>query len=380
MKKIGIITIVRVNNYGAELQAFALQKKLELMGYDAEIIDYLYYKHKNHRISELEKPWIDIGYKRKVKEFLYPIIYALKTFFKKEQGQHRINNFDSFHKKNTRFSEVQYSSMKELYMAQFPYEIFLVGSDQVWNPWSKTSLDPYFLTFAPKGKKRISYASSFGVSELPQQSIEKFTDRLNELDDISVRESQGVDIVKKITGRAVQHVLDPTLLLSCNDWNKVATPPEFSEEYILLYLVTSSKYAMSVAAGLSELTKYKVVNICKEAVSENKSQTFVNIVDAGPSEFLGWCSNASVIVTNSFHGTAFSIVFNRPFFSIIGKNRSNTSRQESLLSLLNLNSRILREGDSLIDENPLNIDFYEANNILQIQIEYSVSYLARSIN
>lgn len=379
MKRIGIITIVRVYNYGAELQAYALQKKLEMMGFEVEIIDYLFYKHKNHKASKLSKPWINIGFERKVKELLYPFNYSLKTFTKRKQQKTLRDKFESFHKKNTRFSKVQYSRLDELYSAHFIYDIFMVGSDQVWNPWSNTSLDPYFLTFAPEGKKRISYASSFGVSELPKESLDKFTDCLNKLDSISVREFQGVEIVQKLTSKVAQHVLDPTLLLTSDEWEKLALHPEFSEKYILLYLLTNSSYAKEFAEKLSQETGYCIVELCR-VPCKNNNKSIINITNAGPAEFLGWFFNASLIITNSFHGTAFSINFNRPFFSIIHVHKINTSRQSSLLKLLKLNSRILKEGEAFPNNISLNIDFTEANSILKTQRCVSTDFLAKAIN
>lgn len=377
--KIGIITIVRVFNYGAELQAYALQKKLELMGYNVEIIDYLFYKHKKHKATRLSKPWINIGFERKVKELLYPLIYSLKTFTRRKQQKILRDKFESFHKKNTRFSKVQYSRLDELYSAHSDYDIFIVGSDQVWNPWSNTSLDPYFLTFAPEGKRRISYASSFGVSELPEQAIDKYKVRLNGLDEISVRESSAVELVKKLTGRIAEHVVDPTMLLTRSEWKQVAVKPPMDEPYILLYNVTKSDYAAKFANELSNKKNWKIVSIRPTAVSEDKNAEVLYIHDAGPAEFLGWFIQASLVITNSFHGTAFSVNFNRPFFTVLPKTKSNTSRQKSLLSLLKLDSRLLTEDDAFPDSRDIDIDFMEANRILKQQRNKSLDFLIKSI-
>jgi len=380
MKKIGIITIVKVYNYGAELQAYALQKKLELMGYDVEIIDYLFYKHKSHKTTKLSKPWINIGFERKVKELLYPIIYSLKTLFKRKQQQLLRYKFESFHKKNTSFSKVQYPSMNELYTAHLNYDIFIVGSDQVWNPWSNTSLDPYFLTFAPKGKKRISYASSFGVAELPLQATDKYKNRLNDLDSISVRESSGLEIVQKLTGRMAEHVVDPTMLLTRSEWEQIAVKPPINEPYILLYNVTKSDYATRFAKDLSNKRNLKIVKICTEAVREDKNSLVLSIPDAGPAEFLGLFIKSSLIITNSFHGTVFSIIFNRPFYTIIPASKTNTSRQLNLLEKFGLTDRTIYEYSSYPSKDFEIIDFDYANNMLISLREGSVKFLLSSID
>lgn len=214
MKNIGIITIAQVNNYGAELQALALQKKLCLMGYDAEIINYLFYKHKKHKKEKCSMPFYPYPLKNRIKEWFLPIYESIKSIPYKKANEKRKEGFVSFHKRNTRFSKKCFFSYSELYNDPPIYDVYCVGSDQVWNPRCYTNLNPYFVSFAPEGKKKISYASSFGVNELPESAKKQYRKLLQGLDSISVREDVGVEIVKNISGRNATKVVDPTLLLT----------------------------------------------------------------------------------------------------------------------------------------------------------------------
>ncbi|MBV5337713.1 MAG: polysaccharide pyruvyl transferase family protein, partial [Deltaproteobacteria bacterium] len=205
--KIGIITIWQINNYGAELQAFALQRKLNDMGFDCENIDYPFYKNPDHSQCRLSRPVFDLGWKNSLKEKLFPLKQRFLALVHLEEERERQSKFREFHRNHTKHSASRYRSMSALYEATLGYDVFMVGSDQVWNPRCGTSLQPYFLTFAPQGARKISYASSFGVSELPPETISQYAKWLNGFDCISVREKTAVALVERITGRKAMHAL-----------------------------------------------------------------------------------------------------------------------------------------------------------------------------
>jgi len=373
--KIGIITILKVNNYGAELQAFALQKKLEYLGFESEIIDYLYYKNSNFIYTSMAKPFVKLSLLTKVKEWLNPIRENILTFPYRTAENIRMEKFENFHKNNTKLSLKTYRSIDELYQSKFNYDIFMVGSDQVWNPQTNVSLKPYFLTFAPKGKLKVSYASSFGVSSIPGMAKEIYKQGLNNIDQIAVREKQGVKLVKELTGRTACHVLDPTLLLNKQEWESVATLPKFTEPYILLYELSESAYTTQLAKTIAVNLGWTVVRVCKNAVEQDNDPSIHNIIDAGPSEYIGLFLNAAFVITNSFHGTAFSINFCKPFYSILSKEKPNNSRQEGLLSLLNLEKRLVNEGTPLPEPGDYFLDFAEPSILLANERKKSIRYL-----
>lgn len=380
MKKIGITTIVRVNNYGAELQAYATQKVLQDLGYDAEIIDYLFYKHPRHFATKQSRPLFPMGIKKMMAEFLYPHITRIKQVFQNNDAQKkREARFDAFHKNNTRFSD-EYRSIEDLFRAKMNYDVYMVGSDQVWNPGIYSSLDPYFLKFAPAGKRKISYASSFGVSELPAVAYDYYRKSLQELDAISVRESQAVDLVESVSGQEAYWVLDPTLLIRSEDWRSVAIAPTLvPERYVLLYELTPCPYLKTLAEHIAGLMHCKVVSITKDANCVEQKGNIINIADAGPAEFLALFKDAGFVVTNSFHGTAFSVNMNRPFFVVAPSRKQNNSRQQSLLGLFGLEDRMLSEGESMPKEEQLKIDYSIVNQKLMMERQKSLDYLITAI-
>lgn len=384
MKSIGIITIVKVNNYGAELQAFALQKKIEQLGYSSEIIDYIYYKNWRFHDTKESCPLIPMGNKARIS---YLIKYRLINFildkivplFHKPTSK-RLRRFDDFHKYNTRFSR-SYRSMQQLYNTCIDYDIYVVGSDQVWNPAASSSIEPYFLTFAPKNTKKFSYASSFGVATIPSGIQERMATLLGNIDTISVREDSGITLVKQLTGKDALLVVDPTLLLTKEEWNNYMKPyPSMPRHYVLIYQLSESNVIVDAAMKIGRERNMPVYRICKRSFRVEKNDGVINILDAGPAEFLSLIAKADYLVTNSFHGTAFAVNFNIPFYTIVSSKKNNNSRMVSLLKLLDLSDRLVEEDicEDSIDPTK-SIDFKKPNDSLTAFRNKSMTYLVSNI-
>lgn len=363
MKKVGIITIVNVNNYGAELQAFATFRKLQLMGYNAEIINYLYYKDWRYIDSKMSRSFNSMSIKGKI---IYFAKYRVASFVLNKilplickDVKQRIANFNSFHQHNTRFSKL-YKSMKDLYTDTPIYDVYMVGSDQVWNPNASSSIEPYFLTFAPHSALTVSYASSFGVSKIENNSIaNRIKLGLSSIKTISVRESSGVNLVKELTGRTAQLVCDPTLLLNKSEWTMFMKPvSNMPQRYVLIHQLSESDAIVKLATRIGKQEQIPVYRICKRAFKVKKDKGVVNILNAGPSEFLSLITNASFIITNSFHGTAFSINFDVPFYTVVSAKKKNNNRMESLLDYVGLGKRIVKDD---VDITNLPIVGYDVN-------------------
>lgn len=378
MIKIGIITIVKTNNYGAELQALALQKKLCLMGFKAEIIDYLFYKNKGHKREKCSMPFYPYPIKKKIKEYILPLYETIKSIPYWRTQKNREKSFIEFHKKNTIFSPQCYHSYSELYKNPPIYDVYCVGSDQVWNPGCFTNLNPYFLSFAPEGKRRISYASSFGVKELPASAKKQYSRLLQGLDSISVREDAGVEIVKVVSGRNATKVVDPTLLLTKTEWKTIAKyDKEPNGKYILLYVLKDSEYIKQTALTLRDKTGLQIVRICKGAFKQDKpSDDIIDIIDAAPDDFLGLIEKAEIVLTNSFHGTVFSILFERDFYTILKRNVENNSRQTSLLNALHIDR--IRYEDTEFVSGP-DIDYRKCETAINSLKASSEQYLINAI-
>jgi hypothetical protein len=326
------------------------------MGYEAEIIDYLFYKHKDYVREACSKPFYSYPFKQKMKEKLFVWAEMVRVLPHWSAYKRRAQGFDDFHEKNTKFSFKQYTCMSELYKNPPIYDVYCVGSDQVWNPGCYTNLDPYFLTFAPKGKKRMSFASSFGVAQIPSDAKPKFIDGLNGLNSIGVREKTGAKLVKELTGRDVPVVVDPTILLSKAEWDKIKDMKKVPHgPYILLYVLTEAPYIIEIAKKLSKEKKMPIYRICKWAMPEDKKDSgIIDIIDADPADFLGLYSEASMVITNAFHGTVFSIIFEKDFYCIIKRGKGDNNRMEDLCSTLGIAERVQYENDFRLISEPTN--------------------------
>ena len=379
MKKIGIITIVHVNNYGAELQAFALQHKLNKLGHDAELINYLFYKNPRFKPTKKSQPFIKLSLKQRVKEFVYPYFKTVKSLPYLQQKKLRDNKFAEFHKLYTKQTE-EINTIDKLYASEFDYDIYVVGSDQVWNPNTNINIEPYFLTFAPKDKLKVSYASSFGVNSIPSIHQEKYASLLGNLDKIGTREKTGVEIVESVSTKKASWVLDPTFLLNKKEWSEFEVSSDIKKPYLLMYVLTDSDYISNLATQIAEKHNLQIVRICKNAFVEDKSENVINIIDAGPREYLGLFAKASFVLTTSFHGTCFSVNFNIPFFTILKKNKTNNSRQIDLLADLGIKERILFVEDKVSDKDVMSINFTEVNVKLEKNRANSLSFLTDAIS
>lgn len=386
MKKIGIITISKTNNYGAELQAYASQKKLQLLGYNAELIDYLYYKHKNHIATKESAPAIAFSKADKIKHsLLYRFVSPfyedfLCHFVKKIKNRKR--NFENFHKNNTKYSQ-EYGSIRALYQANHQYDVYVAGSDQIWNPSTGTSMAPYFLEFAPKDKLRMSFASSFGISVIEKQYYSLYKNYISNLDIVGVREEDAVRLVKEIADVEATRVLDPTLLLNKEEWCAVIDKPiQRKKKYIVIYVLHESEPLIKIAHYLQVKFGYEIIKLTKRAYFNKTYPKVINIEDAGPSEYIDLFMNASFVLTNSFHGTAFSTNFNVPFFAILNRERKNNSRMINFLKMIGLDDRIIWEDFETLSalDTLFQCDFQNANRVLENERKESELFLTQNIN
>lgn len=327
--KIGIVTIQKCNNYGADLQAYALGAKLRSMGHDAENIDYLFYKHPRHQGGVMENPALPISLKNRIKEFLFPIIATLKSFRSRCVTMERRKRFDEWFNANVKVGR-EYRSVKSLYDDPPKYDVYMVGSDQVWNPRLYSNIKPYFLDFVPKGAECVSYASSFGVGELSGPVFYLYKQWLKKFSHVGLREKSGERIVKAMALDAeVAHVLDPTLLLDAKEWAAVSVEPSGKPagKYLLLYDLIASEETVALARRWARQNGWGVVRIGDGGY--------------GPGEFVWLFAHAEAVVTNSFHGTVFSILHHKPFYSVIPKGMGNAGRIESLLVRLEILDRMV---------------------------------------
>ena len=251
-KKVGIITLHRVVNYGSVLQTYALQEKVKELGHDVEIIDY--YPERLTLIGMLKRIK-NKGDKFK-KSFLIRNTARVIIF---PSYLIRFHIFFSFLKKYIKMSSGTYKTHDEIRNTKFDYDVYCTGSDQVWNSgWNEQFDYPYYLDFVPDDKKKIAYAASFGKSKLNDDEIELTKKYLSRYNNISLRELSGVKIVENLKIKNSVNVLDPTLLLNGEEWRKISSNKFKNEDYILVYNLNRNKNIDNYAKNLSIKTGLKI--------------------------------------------------------------------------------------------------------------------------
>ena len=378
--KVGILTILNVNNYGAELQCCALYRKLQQLGYDAEVINYLFGIHPEH-VFDGEKRSVPIPLKQLIKVKLLPVVQNMFCMFHQKNKRLRNKRFDEFHAKYNHLTSTVYPSVKSLYEAKFNYDVLCIGSDQVWNYMKGYSLEPFFACFDKNNTKKITYASSIGLSSLSVEAEQVFKKELTNFAYISVREQQASEILEKLLNRKIDVVLDPTLILNKQEWVEVAKYDMCpKEKYLLVYIVTIKPcdYVLTLARHIAKQRNLKIVRICRDAYPEHSGSDVEEILTAGPSDFVGLFSKAEFVVTNSFHGTVFSINFSKPFYSVIKSHHSTNSRLTSILKKLGLEDRIVPVGSQL----PMisDIDFSDPSAKLEAERKLSIEYIKKALS
>lgn len=316
--KVATITFHNTTNYGAALQCYALHRTLQLLGAESEVIQYNGpYLNKPYKIAALKEKGV-VRY----------ILGNIWTLLRMPRSKH-------FKKFQSNIQLTRCVNEKNIYELEEEYDLFITGSDQVWNG-SLTAYDTnYFLSFVKNASKKASYAASFGFLKVPEEKRNWYKEYLNGFKYYNVRETSGQGIVKELTGNEAKLTIDPTLLLTSDEWTKVMAPLQSKDPYILTYQISPCRKMTEVIKKIKKETGYKVIAIPFIMDFFFNYQSKFTI---GPAEFISLIKNASYIVTDSFHGTAFSLIFNKNFWSLSSRKES---RITSILKLLGLDQRII---------------------------------------
>lgn len=333
--KTGLVTFYHIHHYGALLQAAATQRAVEELGHQCEIIDY--YVNQNNGL--FRKP-TGIG----------SAAADVHTALHYKMLKDRYDRFEQFSRDHLRISGHLYESFAELAGAELPYDAILSGSDQIWNPkiFPDGRFDPVFFG-AFSEKRKVAYAPSFAIPRIPEEMEEELRGYLSDFTHLSARETQGQAIIRDVTGQNVPVVLDPTLLLNRAQWSAMANAPESYPKggYILCYCISKPGPLAPYIRRLAEETGLPVVQLC--GIRRKVHPAAKCVLDAGPAEFLALFQNAAYVCTNSFHGTVFSVQFQKPFFTAVAPAElaaPERSRTFSILSRLGLTDRIIGKGDT----------------------------------
>ena len=285
----------------------------------------------------------------------------------------RFDHFEEFLRNEIETTK-RYKSYDELKSDPPDFDAYVCGSDQIWNLEDGIK-DFYFGSTVPAGKLLLSYAPSFGKTEIPAEYHDKVVSHLKRFDHLSVREECGRALVEEVTGRKVTKVIDPVFLIGNEVWAGLEKKPPMTTPYMAFYSLESSKRTSAIVSQLSRTYGLPVVVLGKAGAFIVTCKTKLAIY-AGPREFLGWLRHSTLIVTNSFHATAFAVKFHKPFVTIAHSRRN--SRMENLLGSLGLGDRIVHQPEDLKNRDGkwlLELPWEQADESIARQIGESRHYL-----
>lgn len=371
MKKVGTLTFHRAQNYGSILQTYALQTFVNKIA-----------KEKN---EEIEYKVVDV--RPETQKDLYSIykkglstsniIKNINAFFYYKKLKEKNEKFDKFLKENINLTDF-YDNREELVNANIKMDYFITGSDQIWNVRSRDFEDYYYLDFV-KDAKKISYAASFGPLKIDwsKYNADKYSALLNEYSFISTREKGSAENVIKLTGREPEIHVDPTFLLNKEEWKSVQSDANYKNgKYILLYCLEPSKTQLKMVKMISKKTKLPVV-ITKYNNKNDIFNSFVKKYETGPADFLSLIDNAALVLTSSFHGTAFSLIYRKKFYVFNGKTDNRIS---DILNKTNLLDRSIECVCDIEKVNLEDVDFEKTEEFLSEQKQKSYDYLSKALD
>ena len=372
MKKVILTTVFTGYNYGSSLQALAGKITLQELGYDCQLIaQKSLVKGRDIRLCKLFT------------------ILTRSLLIRGKSGSKSLSTYQkSYNKKMIGDSVARFAKFTEIYlkpkyltwgaMMKEAHEAVacFAGSDQIWNS-STMYVDPiYYLRFAPQ-EKRVALAPSFGRDFIANYNKEKMSKWISEFAHISIREDSGVQLIKEMTGRNATHLVDPTLMVDGNTWRQTLAIQKKDSNYILAYFLDKpSDSARNAIQLLKDVLKCEVIAIPYQFEDMNYCN---RIVPTGPREFLELIDNAKCVLTDSFHGTAFSINLETPFYVFgrdYGTAHSQNSRVESLLKKVDMEGRF--EPKNVINE-LYSINYGVSNKILTLERQKAKEYLMNSL-
>lgn len=385
-KKVGIVSCYFKHNYGSMLQAYATQQVLDNMGIENETINI----DENVDFANGKKKY----YMTQITNF---------TFIKSKLGMIKLK-FDKKLKKdlgkNISIRDKKYKEFEQKFRLTAPYKTYaeltekckdyssvLVGSDQLWLPVNVVA-DYYTLNWVPDNVNKISLATSFGVSTVPDKYKESYKKFLNRIENLSVRESAGVKLVSELSNKEATLVCDPTLLLTKQEWMEIQQEERIiKDKYILCYFLGNNIEHRKFAERLKEKTGYKIVSLNHADEYVKYSDIFADETpyNIGPAEWINLIRNAEYVCTDSFHGTVFSLINNTKFFTFERYSNKNSkvstnSRIYSLLEIVNLKERILSGTENVEDVLKYNIDFDKVNTKLADFRNESKAFLEKALS
>lgn len=363
--KIKTITCHDVYNHGASLQAYALQTYLSSLSHDVEIIDYKPdYLSNHYNLWSVSNPVFD---KPVVKQ-----LYLLAKLPGRLIALRRKHKFDEFTQKYLRLTSHRYHSNEELKANTPGADVFIAGSDQIWNTLFQNGRDAsFYLDFAPKNAKRIAYAASFATKDVVEEYKPFVCEMLQGFDSISLRERISLPLLESLGRNDGVAVCDPVFLLSREQWDKILPTSSIEEEYLLVYDTENSKKLKDIAQSIAKERNLKIFNIS----GSRKSYVDKDFWVSSPIDFVQLIRDAEYVISNSFHATAFSLIFHREF-CVVNRSEAINERMLSLLEQYGLQERLITDiAKGLLSS----IDYSKVQPKIEQDIEASKQYLRDTI-
>lgn len=363
-KTTATITCNNVYNHGATLQQYALLAYLEAIDYDAFSINYKPPYLSNHfKFTSVGSPFFS-------KNIFLKLIYIFLKFPGRIIALKRKKSFDTFEEKWIKKTSNIYTSNSELKQNPPVADAYICGSDQIWNSFFQNGKDPaFYLNFVPQGKKKISYAASFAIDELAEEVKPLVRDSVATFDSVSVRETSGVRILNELGIENAVQVLDPVFLLDKGHWQKLILP--IKDKFIFIYDCDSNPIIKKVALQLKKENGYLIYTTDKNIRYADK-----NFYYQGPEIFLSLVAQSQINLTNSFHATAFSLIFQKEFVVVNRFEKINT-RMRDLLELVGIKNHLVSTLEEAISLPK--VDYLTVSNLLKQQINKSKEFLINAL-
>jgi len=342
-RKAGIITFHNAENYGAALQTYALMRTLQKLGCECEVIDY-----RNRGV-----------FKRN----------AIKNLYYGVTLQHPLKNhrlFRSFQNNDLNLSQRSYRSVSEFEIDAGKFDVLFFGSDQIWNPDLANGFDPFYFGHFATPAKKIAYAASAGKDQLSLQERDTINQLIGNLDAVSVREETLLPLID----RDVISVLDPCMLLSRESWDQIAGKKTLQGNYILVYQLFPNQHILQTARQYAGQSGLQIALISPYLSCGGGIRKLGRI---SPNDFLAYYRDAHLVLSDSFHGTIFSILYQKPFYTLLPAEK--TGRITSLLDKLDLSNRIIHHPNVT----PPEVDYTRVNLLLEREVERSLAFIRKQL-
>ena len=379
MKINGILTFQRAHNHGALLQAFATQSLIKDLGQKSELIDY-----RNIGTPEFYK---EQSTTKRLK-FKSLIAHKIRGFFLDRIIIKQNEVYESFQDTYLIYSKLKYSTRLDLINSNIEenYSMIIAGSDQIWNTDISLNDSSYFLDFISESNKKVAFAASFGRMSLHNSNKDYLLNQIKKIKHLSVREKEGANIINKGVGIVPFVCLDPTLILNSLVWEEYMIKPRLNYKYILCFVIGNfSHFTDQACKKVGKDMNLPIVMVNNYGIINRLNKNYKFNDKLSPFELLGLIKDAELVITTSFHGTAFAINFNKEFYalptSLKSKSSERNSRITNVLEKFNIADRYIKDLNDLNKkiEEQKKINYIDVNKLLAVERNASLSFLKNAL-